>query len=184
MTSAGIAAFSRALNRKDLMTNSPRIILGIDPGSRCTGYGIIGISGQDIKHIGHGQIRTKGDDLGSRLQQIHHQLNLVIDEFQPDEAAIEQIFTCRNPRSALILGHARGVALLAVSHLPNSEYSPRTIKQAVVGYGNAEKSQMQHMMRALLGLTTQPPSDAADALAVAWCHASSRRIHPSLLARS
>jgi len=161
--------------------SKPRIILGIDPGSRCTGYGLIHVDGQTITHLDHGHIKTKGDDLGSRLFQIHSQLTDVVNEFQPDEAAIEQVFTCHNPRTALILGQARGVALLAVSHLPTKEYAPRSVKQAVVGYGNAAKDQMQHMMRALLKLTTTPPSDAADALAVAWCHANSQNSYERLI---
>jgi len=159
------------------MENPKRIILGIDPGSRCTGYGIIWTKGSNYGCIAHGQIRTKGNEVNQRLQQIQQGLINIIETHDPDEAAIEQIFTLRNPQSALKLGQARGAALAATAarNLPIAEYSARKIKLAVVGYGAATKTQVQHMVSALLKLQTPPKSDAADALAIAICHANTKR---------
>ena len=157
------------------MDRSKRIILGIDPGSRCTGYGVIWREGSKQGCITFGQIRTSGDELSQRLQQIYQGLLSVINTHHPDEAAIEQVFTCHNPQSALKLGQARGAALVATAMhaLPISEYSARQVKQAVVGYGNADKAQVQYMIQQLLTLEKPPQSDAADALAIALCHANS-----------
>lgn len=159
------------------MGNPKQIILGIDPGSRCTGYGIIWTEGSNYGCITHGQIRTKGDEVNQRLQQIQQGLIDVIQTHTPNEAAIEQIFTLRNPKSALKLGQARGAALAATAerNLPMAEYSARKIKLAVVGYGAATKTQVQHMVSVLLKLKTPPKSDAADALAIAICHANTKR---------
>lgn len=150
------------------------IILGIDPGSRITGYGVIKASNRQLHYIGSGCIRTSEGVLSQRLLQIFNGICELMEQFHPDEVAIEEVFMHQNPSSALKLGHARGVAMVAcASHRLNvSEYSPREIKQAVVGYGAAEKSQVQHMVIQLLQLNAAPQSDAADALAIAICHSN------------
>lgn len=150
-------------------------ILGIDPGSRTTGYGIIDKNGSHIGFVACGTIRTtSGWKLSDRLLEIFDGLMQVIDQHQPDVAAVEDMFVAHNPRSALKLGHARGVAVLAAvkSGVMVHDYSPRAVKQAVAGYGQAEKEQVQHMVCALLELSSSPSSDASDALAVAICHAN------------
>ncbi|MEQ8662644.1 MAG: crossover junction endodeoxyribonuclease RuvC [Gammaproteobacteria bacterium] len=152
------------------------LVLGIDPGSRVTGYGVIGIERHRVQHVANGCIRLGDGAIDARLVTMFDALTAVIAEHHPVEAAIEKVFMNRNADSALKLGHARGVAMLAASKagLAVSEYSPNSIKQAVVGRGHAEKGQVQHMVRALLGLTTAPQADAADALATAICHAHMR----------
>jgi crossover junction endodeoxyribonuclease RuvC len=149
----------------------PRI-LGIDPGSRITGYGVIDLDGRDARHVAHGCIRTGGGELPARLKVIFEEVQRLVDEHHPDEFAIERVFMNRNADSALKLGEARGAAICAGvgRGLPVSEYSPTQVKQAVVGRGGAAKSQVQYMIRLLLGLAEEPPEDAADALAVALCH--------------
>lgn len=151
-------------------------ILGIDPGSRVTGYGVIASNGFKHQYIASGCIRTQGDLVGNKLEQIYSGIAEIIQTHQPHEAAIEQIFVSHSANSALKLGQARGAALVALAKgsLSISEYTARQVKQTVVGYGNAEKSQVQHMIRALLNLNGKPAADAADALAVAICHAQSR----------
>lgn len=155
------------------MAGSSRI-LGIDPGLRATGYGVIDKVGPDIGFVACGTIRTGSSDINSRLLEIYEGLRKVIATHAPDVAAVEDVFMAHNPRSALKLGHARGVAVLAAmrSGLMVHDYPPRVVKQAVAGYGQAEKEQIQHMVRALLELSSSPASDAADALAVAICHAN------------
>jgi crossover junction endodeoxyribonuclease RuvC len=148
-------------------------ILGIDPGSIRTGYGIVEISGKNrMTCLTHGYIATQGKDMSQRLLQIYQGLLSVIHSYQPNEAAIEQVFIQQNPQTALKLGQARGAALVAAAQqaLPLAEYSPRKIKQSVVGYGAAAKVQVQHMIKALLQMTEAPQADAADALAIALCH--------------
>jgi crossover junction endodeoxyribonuclease RuvC len=152
------------------------LILGIDPGSRSTGYGLITIQGHKIECVHYGEIHTNATLTNARLQKIDEELRALLSQYQPNEAAIEKIFTCHNHQSALKLGQARGVALVAVSsfNIPISEYGARQVKKAVVGYGAASKQ--QHMVTALLHLKQSPPADAADALAIALCHANSRRL--------
>lgn len=150
-------------------------IIGIDPGSRATGYGIIDTDGRSLEFVACGVIRTASSQpLPERLKDIHDGICEVIAKYRPHDAAVEDIFTAANPRSALKLGHARGVALLAAMQhaLPVSEYSPRLVKQSVAGYGQATKEQVQHMVQTLLVLASSPSHDAADALAVAICHAN------------
>ena len=150
-------------------------IIGIDPGSRTTGYGVIDSGRGTIRFVGCGVIRTSPDfTFAGRLNQIFDGLNEVVQLHQPTQAAVEDVFLATNPRSALKLGQARGAAVVAVMQngLEVFDYSPRHIKQAVVGYGQADKTQVQHMVRVLLGLNGSPSSDAADALAVAICHAN------------
>ncbi len=148
------------------------IILGIDPGSRVTGFGIIEQRANRTSYVGSGCIRVQGDDLAGRLEQIFAGITQVIEQYQPQQFAIEQVFMAKNPDSALKLGQARGAAIVAATQkqLPVSEYSARQIKQSVVGKGSAEKAQVQHMVMHLLSLNKKPQSDAADALAVALCH--------------
>ncbi len=149
-------------------------ILGIDPGSRVTGYGVIAANGRSLGFIACGTIRTAGEvDFSRRLLVIFRDLREVIAVHEPEVAAVEDVFVDRNPRSALKLGQARGAALVAAqeSGLLVFDYPARTVKQTVAGYGRAEKGQIQHMVRALLELDAIPSRDAADALAVAICHA-------------
>ncbi len=151
-----------------------RIILGIDPGSRITGYGVIREEKHRLEYLACGVIKVFDKaTFADRLLEIHNGITEVIAKFQPQEMAIEDIFVAINPRSALKLGHARGVLLLAgkIAGLTIHEYTPRTVKQTVTGYGQAEKAQMQQTVRALLKLSATPSQDAADALGVAICHA-------------
>ncbi|MGV2870673.1 crossover junction endodeoxyribonuclease RuvC [Colwellia sp. E150_009] len=156
------------------------IILGIDPGSRFTGYGVIKHEGRSFTYLGSGCIKalSQGDELGLRLQTIFAGVSEIILQFKPDLFAIEQVFMAKNPDSALKLGQARGAAIVAATNngLPIAEYSARQIKQAVVGTGSADKSQVQHMVKSILKLPGTPQADAADALAVALCHANSHEI--------
>lgn len=153
------------------------IILGIDPGSRITGFGIIEVNGSRHRYITSGCIRTKGDLTCHRLFQVYEGLSSIIQTHLPSEVAIEKIFLKDNADSALKLGQARGAAFVAVANynLAIAEYAPRLIKKAVVGYGNADKNQIQHMVKLLLNLSDVPQEDAADALAIALCHASHQR---------
>ncbi|GAB3039141.1 crossover junction endodeoxyribonuclease RuvC [Bowmanella dokdonensis] len=148
------------------------IILGIDPGSRLTGYGLLRQVGSKFEYLGSGCIRLPDGELPGRLQQIFNGVTELISQFQPDQMAVEQVFMARNPDSALKLGQARGAAIVAGTNqgLPVFEYSARQIKQAVVGKGSASKEQVQHMVTYLLKLPGRPQADAADALAVALCH--------------
>mgnify|MGYP000262373252 FL=1 len=155
------------------------IILGIDPGSRFTGYGVINQQGRNFTYLGSGCIKalSQGEDLGSRLQTIFAGVSEIILQFKPDMFAIEQVFMAKNPDSALKLGQARGAAIVAATNndLVIAEYSARQIKQAVVGNGGADKTQVQHMVKTILKLPGTPQADAADALAVALCHAHSHQ---------
>lgn len=148
------------------------IILGVDPGSRITGYGVIQCQGRRQVYLGSGCIRTSSTELPIRLKQIFDGLTQIIQQYQPAEFAIEKVFMAKNADSALKLGQARGAAIVAasVADLPVAEYSPTQIKNAVVGTGRAEKTQVQHMVTHLLKLAASPQADAADALAVSLCH--------------
>lgn len=152
-------------------------LLGIDPGSRFTGYGIIETQGNHLRHVASGTIKLGDGDYPERLRRIYTELETVIRAHVPLEAAIEKVFMNKNADSALKLGQARGVAMVACSlqQLPLSEYSANHIKQSLVGRGHATKSQIQHMVKVLLNLRESPPTDAADALAVAICHAHHRQ---------
>ena len=147
-------------------------ILGVDPGSRITGYGIIRIERNRAEYVDAGCIQLKDIPLSARLRLIFDQLSAVIRTHHPTEAAVEKVFMNRNADSALKLGQARGAAIVAAAALELAvfEYSPNEIKQAIVGRGHADKAQVQHMVKALLGLAQTPPADAADALAAAICH--------------
>lgn len=149
------------------------IILGVDPGSRITGYGIIRVEGRLTEYLDSGCIRVGEKAMAERLQTIFHSLATLIGEYRPDDFAIEQVFMARNPDSALKLGQARGAAIVSAANsgLAVHEYSARQVKQAVVGSGGADKAQVQHMVQAILKLSRKPQADAADALAIALCHA-------------
>jgi crossover junction endodeoxyribonuclease RuvC len=159
-------------------------ILGIDPGSRVTGYGIVEFVGALTRPIVWGGIRTEGEH-SDRLRQIFKGIGTLIAEHQPDEIAIERVFVNRNVDSALKLGQARAAALCASfdREIPIFEYAPREIKKAVVGNGAAEKAQVEYMVKVLLGLRGIMQSDAADALAIAICH-SNTRLTQKLYARA
>jgi crossover junction endodeoxyribonuclease RuvC len=156
------------------------LVLGIDPGTAITGYGLVKEEAGGLSLIDCGVITTPaGQPLPSRLQTIYHELSNVIASHQPAAAAVEELFFSRNVRTALSVGHARGVALLALADagLPIAEYKPAEVKQAIAGYGGADKHQVQEMVRLLLNLDQAPqPDDAADAVAVAVCHIHSSRM--------
>ncbi len=150
-------------------------ILGIDPGSRITGYGIVDAGIGKVVFVSCGVIKTTVSyPLANRLNEIFEGINEVIQLHNPDVAAVEEVFMARNAGAALKLGQARGAAVVAAMQngLGVNDYSAKKVKRAVVGYGQAEKAQVQHMIKALLGLSAEPSSDAADALAVAICHAN------------
>ncbi len=154
-------------------------ILGIDPGSRVTGYGVIDTLQGQVVFVACGVIKTTPKyPFAHRLNEIFDGINEVIQVHSPDVAAVEDVFLATNPRAALKLGQARGAAIVAAMQngLTVKDYSPRMVKQAVVGYGQAEKLQVQHMVKVLLGLSASPSSDAADALAVALCHSNRLRV--------
>jgi len=151
-------------------------ILGIDPGSRFTGFGVIESDGKKSSYITSGFIRVTGETWAERLGVIFEGITELLETHQPDEMSIEQVFMHRNADSALKLGQARGAAICAVitNEIPVHEYSPAEIKQSVVGKGNAGKEQVQHMVKVLLNLQGNPQEDAADALAAALCHGNTR----------
>jgi len=158
------------------------IILGVDPGSHFTGYGIIWERGAEQGCIVHGRIRLTQKNLPDRLLQIYEQLSDIIKTYQPQEMSIEQVFFHANAQSALKLGQARAAALLAAASqsIPITEYSAKQVKKAVVGYGAASKMQIQQMITSILKLKEKPDTDAADALAIALCHCNTRRLTPKL----
>ena len=147
-------------------------ILGVDPGSRMTGVGIIEVNGDRVSPVFYGVIKAGGGEFTERLGIIFSELQQLIKEHKPDEAAIESVFVAHNAASAIKLGQARGAAVCAAisCDVPVSDYSPRSIKQAIVGRGGADKAQVQHMVGILLGISGPIQNDAADALAVALCH--------------
>ncbi|WP_395341821.1 crossover junction endodeoxyribonuclease RuvC [Ningiella sp. W23] len=149
-----------------------KVILGIDPGSRITGYGLIKVVANKAEYLASGCIRVQDESLSARLHNVFTGVSEIIRQFSPTEFAIEQVFMAKNADSALKLGQARGAAIVAATNksLPVAEYSARQIKQSVVGIGAADKTQVQHMVTYLLKLTKTPQADAADALAVALCH--------------
>ena len=153
------------------------IILGVDPGSRITGYGIIRVTGRNTEYLDSGCIRVGERVMAERLQVIFQSLATLIAEFRPDEFAIEQVFMARNPDSALKLGQARGAAIVAAAEqgLEIAEYTATQVKQAIAGTGGADKQQVQMMVMHLLKLVQKPQIDASDALAIALCHAHHRQ---------
>ncbi len=148
-------------------------ILGIDPGLRITGYGVLDKEGQQLRYVASGCIKTAEGDLPERLKTILDSLREVIALHQPQQVAVEKVFVNVNPQSTLLLGQARGAAICAavLAQLPVAEYTALQVKQAVVGNGHAQKEQVQDMVQRLLKLSGSPSPDAADALACAICHA-------------
>lgn len=160
-------------NRKPI--NFMTRIIGIDPGSRRTGYGVIDIVGSKVSYVTSGIIRLPEKSLPERLKIIFDGVSQIIEQYKPEQMAIEEVFLAHNPSSALKLGQARGAAIVAGGNagLPVGEYSARSVKLAVVGTGSADKSQVQMMIVQLLRLSEAPAEDAADALAIAICHGHS-----------
>ena len=156
-------------------TVSSSRIIGIDPGSRITGYGIIDICGAEFQFVSCGVVKsTPSQKFPQRLKELYDGVNAVVREHKPTCAAVEDIFFAKNPMSALKLGQARGAIIMALmtNHLLVDEFTAKQVKQAVAGYGQASKAQVQHMVRVLLGLTSSPSEDASDALGVAICLAN------------
>lgn len=162
-----------------MMSTGPNVgsvrILGIDPGSRITGFGVIESDGRRSSYVASGSLQTTGEDFPRRLGDIFDGIDAVLAEHRPQEVAVEQVFMAKNAGAALKLGQARGAAVVAaVRHqVPVYEYTPREVKQALVGNGGAEKEQVQHMIRILLGVRGAMGLDESDALAIALCHAHS-----------
>jgi crossover junction endodeoxyribonuclease RuvC len=157
------------------------IILGIDPGTATTGYGLIEEKTGNLSLVDYGVILTKPDKtLEQRLEILYDQLSDIIDEYNPDEIAVEELFFSNNVKTAMSVGQARGVILLAAQKagIPMSEYTPNQVKNGICGHGAADKKQVQKMVQMLLKLTETPqPDDAADALAIAICHSSCRKFN-------
>ena len=163
------------------MSDATRI-LGIDPGSRLTGFGVLDFRGTAPSYVTSGTVSSAKGGFADRLRVIFEAVNSIVDEYRPDIVAIESVFMHRNASSALKLGHARAAALCATFGygVEVYEYAPREIKQAVVGTGAATKEQVQHMVVSLLKLDGAPSADAADALAAALCHGAQRRLQARL----
>lgn len=164
-----------------MLTDQLRI-LGIDPGSRLTGFGVLDCKGNCSTYVASGAVHTPAGEFPERLRVIFHSVREIVEEYQPDILAIESVFMHRNAGSALKLGHARSAAMCATFGLQMEihEYAPREIKQAIVGTGAASKEQVQHMVKSLLELDGDPSPDAADALATALCYAHQRRLKMKL----
>lgn len=162
--------------------NQRRRILGIDPGSRLTGFGVLDFHGDTPGYVSSGTVKSVDGGFADRLRQIFEAVGGIMNEFSPDIVAIESVFMHKNAGSALKLGHARSAALCATfAHdVEVFEYAPREIKQAVVGTGSATKEQVQHMVVSILKLDGMPAPDAADALAAALCHGNQHRVHARL----
>lgn len=152
------------------------LILGVDPGSRKTGFGVIRLLGNKASYVTSGVIRVPETSLPERLKVIFDAITQILEQHAPDVVAVEQVFMAKNASSALKLGQARGAAITAAValNLPVYEYEARKVKQSVVGNGGADKVQVQHMVKTLLRLSGTPQEDAADALAVALCHANTQ----------
>ena len=158
-------------------------VLGIDPGSRNTGLGVVDANGRDISLVEFRTIRMGSEPLAQRLGRIFEGVGEIIHQARPDMVAVEQVFVSNNARSALILGQARGAAICAAvqAGVEVSEYSALQVKQSVVGTGSARKEQVQHMVRVLLGMKRTPKSDEADALACAICHIHTSQVSSRIL---
>lgn len=148
-------------------------IMGIDPGLRCLGWGVIETSGSRLRHVANGSCRSEGADLAHRLVSLYRQLTEIVETYRPDAASIEMTFVNRDGAGTLKLGQARGVAVLvpASAGIPVAEYAPNAVKKTVVGAGHADKRQIDHMVRMQLPGVKPAGPDAADALALALCHA-------------
>lgn len=154
-------------------------LLGVDPGSRLTGIGVIDADGSRIIHVHHEVIRAGAGTLAQRIHILFQSLQSIIEIYQPESVGIEDVFVAKNAASALKLGQARGALIAACANagLEVTAYSPTTVKQSVAGFGRADKQQIQHMIQLLLKPKSAPAEDAADALAVAICHAHHSRMH-------
>ena len=156
-------------------------ILGIDPGIAIVGYGVVDKEGNRYKTVAYDAVTTKAHTpLEDRLERVYNGVCEIIKEYKPDAMSIEELFFNNNAKTALIVGQARGVIILAAvqNHIPVYEYTPLQVKQALTGYGRASKTQIQQMMKSMLGLTEVPkPDDVADALAIAVCHGNSMRFN-------
>ncbi len=164
------------------MLTERKRILGIDPGSRLTGFGILDFTGNEAAYVASGTVRSLDGDFPSRLRQIFESVSAIVEDYSPDVVAIESVFMHKNAGSALKLGQARSAALCATFSraVEVHEYAPREIKLAIVGTGSASKEQVQHMVVSLLSLSAAPAPDAADALAAALCHGHQRRMQNQL----
>lgn len=160
------------------MTERQRI-LGIDPGSRLTGFGVLDCEGDRASYVASGSVNSIDGEFPERLKMIFRSVSEIVAEYRPDVVAVESVFMHKNAGSALKLGHARSAAICATFELDLTvfEYAPREIKQAIVGTGAATKEQVQHMIKQMLQLDGDPSPDAADALAAALCHANQRRLN-------
>lgn len=167
---------------------SGRVILGVDPGTASTGFGVISVTGKHLKVLDYGVVETPAHaPLERRLELIFDEITKILERHRPTAAAVESLYFNANVRTALAVGEARGVAVLACAQAGCEvfEYTPQQVKQAVVGYGRAEKGQVMEMVRVLLGMSTQPrPDHAADALGVAICHANSSALHQQVMRSS
>ena len=156
------------------------LVLGIDPGLATTGYGLVEGDGQRLELVAYGVVRTPAKTpIARRLLQLHDELAEILREYRPDEAAVEELFFSTNARTAIVVGEARGVVILTLAEagLPVAEYTPLQVKQAITGYGQADKAQVQQMVSLLLNLRYVPqPDDAADALAISVCHHHSAKL--------
>lgn len=163
-------------------TGTRRRILGIDPGSRLTGFGIVDFDGDKAVYVASGTVNSVSGEFADRLRQIFESIGDIVSEYQPDVVSIESVFMHKNAGSALKLGQARSAAICATFEHGAEvfEYAPREIKQAVVGSGAASKEQVQHMVVSILSLTGMPAPDAADALAAALCHGHQRQLNARL----
>jgi crossover junction endodeoxyribonuclease RuvC len=168
--------------RSETVLTTTQRILGIDPGSRLTGFGVIDFDGDKAAYVASGTVKSIDGAFADRLRQIFESVGGIVDEFRPDIVAVESVFMHKNAGSALKLGHARSAAICATfAHgVEIFEYAPREIKQAVVGTGAATKEQVQHMVVSILTLDGTPAEDAADALAAALCHGHQRRLQIQL----
>jgi len=168
--------------RSETALTTKRRILGIDPGSRLTGFGVVDFNGDQAQYVASGTVKSIDGEFADRLRQIFESIGSIVGEYRPDIVAVESVFMHKNAGSALKLGHARSAAICATFEygLEIHEYAPREIKQAVVGTGAATKEQVQHMIVSILSLDGVPAEDAADALAAAICHGHQRRIHAQL----
>ena len=162
-----------AIQKPDKRAGGQMRVLGIDPGLRAMGWGVIEVAGSRIRHVGNGVCRSDGDDLAARLLSLHRQLSAIVVQFEPTTAAVEQTFVNKDGAGTLKLGQARGIAMLvpAQAGLNVAEYAPNTVKKTVVGVGHAAKVQIAHMVRLQLPGVDLAGPDAADALAIALCHA-------------
>ncbi len=156
------------------------IILGIDPGIAIVGWGVIEFSGNKMKPLAYGAITTPAHTpITQRLKTIYDELSIIIDKYKPEAMAVEELFFNTNVKTAITVAHARGIVLLCASQkgIPDFEYTPLQVKQALTGYGRADKAQIQNMVKIMLGINAVPkPDDTADALAIAICHAHSHNL--------